>query len=219
MLTGQTFCVPFKPSFVKRGPLSRQPWRALRPLSNQATPLDGAYVILVAPKHASNVGSVARALANFEVSDLRLVSPRCDAFSSDAYKTACNSPAHARLQVADTLQDALAGSAGSIGFTRRAGATRQTHASIRHLLHDFPNAIPLHPHASPPETSSDGSDMVQSVGPSGKVALVFGREERVKRLLRVVKGIMAANGGQLAICVPSYRALRPPSRRCKPCTD
>ncbi|KAK9849125.1 hypothetical protein WJX84_010183 [Apatococcus fuscideae] len=74
--------------------------------------------------------------------------------------------------------DALAGSAGSIGFTRRAGATRQTHASIRHLLHDFPNAIPLHPHASPPETSSDGSDMVQSVGPSGKVALVFGREER-----------------------------------------
>lgn len=59
--------------------------------------------------------------------------------------------------------------AGSIGFTRRAGATRLTHTSIGDMLKEFPTSIPnmtLGP--SPAEVQ------VQS---HGTTALVFGREE------------------------------------------
>ncbi|KAK9819025.1 hypothetical protein WJX74_006576 [Apatococcus lobatus] len=141
----------------------------------QVRPLDGAFVVLVSPKHAANVGAAARSLANFEVSDLRLVSPRCEPFSSEAYRTACNAPAHAKLQVAETLQQALAGSTGSIGFTRRVGATRQTHASIRHLLREFPHALPLQAPAD--DTTVGISPKADIPGAQGKVGLVFGREE------------------------------------------
>jgi len=45
-------------------------------------------VILVEPNGPLNVGSVARLCSNFEVDELRIVSPRCDIFSLDAKKMA-----------------------------------------------------------------------------------------------------------------------------------
>ena len=45
-------------------------------------------VILVEPNGALNVGSVARLCSNFEVDELRIVSPKCDIFSLDAKKMA-----------------------------------------------------------------------------------------------------------------------------------
>ena len=45
-------------------------------------------VILVEPNGPLNVGSVARLCSNFEVSELRIVSPKCDIFSSEAKKMA-----------------------------------------------------------------------------------------------------------------------------------
>ena len=45
-------------------------------------------VILVEPNGPLNVGSVARLCANFEVDELRIVSPKCDIFSLEAKKMA-----------------------------------------------------------------------------------------------------------------------------------
>ena len=45
-------------------------------------------VILVEPNGPLNVGSVARLCANFEVEELRIVSPKCDIFSLEAKKMA-----------------------------------------------------------------------------------------------------------------------------------
>jgi len=45
-------------------------------------------VILVEPKGPLNVGSVARLCSNFDVDELRIVSPKCDIFSLQAKKMA-----------------------------------------------------------------------------------------------------------------------------------
>ena len=45
-------------------------------------------VILVEPNGPLNVGSVARLCSNFEVEELRIVSPRCDIFSLESKKMA-----------------------------------------------------------------------------------------------------------------------------------
>jgi len=45
-------------------------------------------VILVEPNGTLNVGSVARLCSNFEVDELRIVSPKCDIFSLEAKKMA-----------------------------------------------------------------------------------------------------------------------------------
>jgi len=45
-------------------------------------------IILVEPNGPLNVGSVARLCSNFEVDELRIVSPKCDLFSLDAKKMA-----------------------------------------------------------------------------------------------------------------------------------
>ena len=46
------------------------------------------YIILVEPNGPLNVGSVARLCSNFEVNELRIVSPKCDIFSLEAKKMA-----------------------------------------------------------------------------------------------------------------------------------
>jgi len=43
-------------------------------------------VILVEPNGPLNVGSVARLCSNFEVDELRIVSPKCDIFSLETKK-------------------------------------------------------------------------------------------------------------------------------------
>ena len=45
-------------------------------------------VILVEPKGPLNVGSVARLCSNFDVEELRIVSPKCDIYSFEAKKMA-----------------------------------------------------------------------------------------------------------------------------------
>ena len=45
-------------------------------------------VILVEPKGPLNVGSIARLCSNFEVDELRIVSPKCNVFSLEAKKMA-----------------------------------------------------------------------------------------------------------------------------------
>ena len=45
-------------------------------------------VVLIEPSGPINVGSIARLCANFEVNELRIVSPQCDIFSIESKKMA-----------------------------------------------------------------------------------------------------------------------------------
>jgi tRNA C32,U32 (ribose-2'-O)-methylase TrmJ len=104
--------------------------------------LSDVRVVLVAPKTPGNVGAVARACANFEALDLVVVAPRCDPLDGEAWRVACGDRVLSRLRAVDSLPEALADCTGSVGFTRRAGCTRLTHASIGAMLRDYPDAVP-----------------------------------------------------------------------------
>ena len=65
-------------------------------------------VILVEPNGPLNVGSVARLCSNFEVNELRIVSPKCDIFSLEAKKMAVKGQIYLdNCKIFDNLKDAL----------------------------------------------------------------------------------------------------------------
>ena len=65
-------------------------------------------VILVEPNGPLNVGSVARLCSNFEVDELRIVSPRCDIFSLEAKKMALKGQKFlVNFKIFDDLQKAI----------------------------------------------------------------------------------------------------------------
>ena len=113
------------------------------------------------PAGPINVGSVARLCANFEVSALRLVSPRCDPFSPESERMAVHGRSVlSRAQVFSSLIDAISDCSRSI-------------ATCGRLDH---GEIPLH---SP--QSALGWLLERPSQPGGEAApraLVFGREDR-----------------------------------------
>lgn len=118
--------------------------------------LDNLCVVLVAPSGALNIGSVARAMANFSISDLRLVAPQTDHLQDDARKMAVKAtPILEQARVYAELAEALADCHMALGTTRRFGKYREN------LLHPDEAAQTLLP-----------------LLPKGHVALVFGREDR-----------------------------------------
>jgi len=142
--------------------------------------LSDVRVVLVAPKTPSNVGAAARACANFESLNLWVVAPRCNPLEGEAWKIACGETVLSRLTVVGSLQEALADSTSSVGFTRRAGCTRLTHVSVDAMLRDFPESIPgMQPQQQlQPEGDTSGSSEVwEQIQEQGITALVFGREE------------------------------------------
>jgi TrmH family RNA methyltransferase len=110
-------------------------------------------LIIVSPMHASNIGSIARLAGNFGVSDVVVVSPRCDVFSSEAFALAT---VHARsvleaFQIKSSLAEAIEGAQYVIGFSRRVGDLRRPDLGW--------------------------SDLPSSVNHQGRVDLVFGPED------------------------------------------
>ncbi len=113
-------------------------------------------VVLVAPGGALNIGSVARAMANFGVNDLRLVMPQTDHLQDAARKMAVKAtPILEQATIHEDLESALADCRFAIGTTRRFGKYREN------LLHPDEAAQTLLPLLA-----------------KGCVALVFGRENR-----------------------------------------
>jgi len=113
-------------------------------------------IILVAPSGALNVGSAARAMANFGVSSLRLVDPQTDHLQDAARKMAVKAtPILEQATIHPSLAEALADCHFALGTTRRFGKYREN------LLHPDEAAQALLP-----------------LLPRGRVALVFGREDR-----------------------------------------
>ncbi|MGB0653753.1 MAG: RNA methyltransferase [Thermoplasmatota archaeon] len=116
-------------------------------------------VILVGTSHPGNVGAVARCAANFGVEQLRFVAPRCDIKTGEAVARA----KHARhlledALVVDELEEALEGTALSVGTT-----ARTTLAPNRFL-----------------RKTTDVRDWAEDLAKGewdGQLAIVFGRED------------------------------------------
>jgi tRNA/rRNA methyltransferase len=82
-------------------------------------------IVLVRPSSAGNVGAVARAMANFAMTDLRLVQPRCDVLARDALRRSTRGEAILRAaRVVDTLEAALADAVFTAGASCRGGRYR-----------------------------------------------------------------------------------------------
>lgn len=113
-------------------------------------------IVLVEPQGARNIGSVARAMANFAMSELRLVRPQTDHLQEEARQMAVKAGTileQARLYA--DLQAALTDCHCVFGTTRRLGKYRVD------ILNPDDAALQMLP-------LLDG----------GRVAIVFGREDK-----------------------------------------
>lgn len=111
-------------------------------------------IILVEPQNPGNIGMVCRAMANFGVSDLRLVNP-CDYLHPEARKFAVAAhPLLGSAQVFADLPTAIADLHLSVATTRRVGRLRGDLLDI--------GAVP---------------ELRRSLPEGGRMGLVFGRED------------------------------------------
>ena len=133
-------------------------------------------LVLVEPAGPLNVGSVARLCANYEVSQLRLVAPRCDPTDPQARLMAVRGgPQLAAAPCFDRLADALADCGRVLACSGRREQQERPHLAPAEAL-----AWLLQPQMGP-----------------ANVALVFGREDhglhndeldQAGRLLRIATG-------------------------------
>lgn len=118
--------------------------------------LNNLCIVLVEPKGARNIGSTARAMANFGMNDLRLVQPQTDHLQEEARQMAVKAGGileNARL--CPDLAAALTDCHCACGTTRRLGKYRV----------DILNP-------------DDAAQELLRLLDDGRVALVFGREDR-----------------------------------------
>lgn len=124
-------------------------------MTTEKTTLSKIKIILVEPAGELNVGSIARVMKNFGLSDLILVNPQCDRLSFEALKMAV----HAKeilenAVVVDTLPEALTGCTRAIATIGR----------------DYKGELPLeNPRNAFPWLLAE---------PEKPTALIFGREDR-----------------------------------------
>lgn len=111
-------------------------------------------IVLVAPRQPGNIGAVCRAMANFGVTDLRLVTP-CDRFHPEAVKFAVDAKALlGQATLHESLSDAVADLTMSVALTRRCGR-------LRGELHPVAAIQPL----------------ITTLPQQSRIGLVFGRED------------------------------------------
>ncbi|NIQ93544.1 MAG: RNA methyltransferase [Desulfuromonadales bacterium] len=117
---------------------------------------DNVSIVLVEPQGERNIGSVCRAMMNFGFRDLRLVNPQVDHRTHEARQMAVKAgDLLDKASLFDTLETALADCRLAIGTTRRFGKYRETFLS---------------PEKAAGEAAAAAAE--------GRVALVFGREDR-----------------------------------------
>ncbi|MCP9884431.1 RNA methyltransferase [Synechococcus sp. ATX 2A4] len=148
-------------------------------------------VVLVEPAGPLNVGSAARLCANFGISELRLVAPRCDHLGDEARRMAVHAqPLLERALVFPGLADAIADCRRVVAASGRpeaapvavvdppeafawlaaGGGDGEGAAGMGRALGDGPDHSPG-PAAAP-------AVAVPGVAVPGAAALVFGREDR-----------------------------------------
>ncbi len=117
-------------------------------------------IVLVSPQGAGNIGSVARVMANFGLSDLRLVTPRADPLSLEARAMACS--AHellASAKVVDSLSQAIAECRWVCGTTARLGERRRAFLTPRTAAPELLAAAPSALVFGPEDTGLSGADL------------------------------------------------------------
>lgn len=88
--------------------------------------LDHVAVVLHKPRNPQNIGAAARAMCNMGVSELRIVQPRdCDLTAVLKMATHAAAGIVERMQVFDTLDEALSPFQFVVGTTARLGKQRQ----------------------------------------------------------------------------------------------
>ena len=113
-------------------------------------------VVLVEPAGIINIGSVARLCENFGVSELRIVSPRCDYLAQESKKMAVRGvKILERAKIYQDLNSALSDCSRIV-----ATCGRKDHGEI------------------PLSSNKDGLSWALESGEKEKIALVFGREDR-----------------------------------------
>lgn len=113
-------------------------------------------VILVSPQGPANVGSIARLMANFGFSDLRLVKPRCNHLGDEARMMSLKAlPILQKARLFDTLQEAQA----DLEFTY---AFSMIQSEDRRPVYKLQDCI---------------SQIQKEVGTQSKMGFIFGRED------------------------------------------
>jgi len=114
-------------------------------------------VILVEPNGPLNVGSVARLCSNFEVEELRIVSPKCDIFSLEAKKMALKGQKYLdHCKIFDNLENAIFDCDLVIASSGRIDVSKDSFF----------------------ESSEDIFDWIFSFKKINNLAIIFGREDR-----------------------------------------
>ncbi len=114
-------------------------------------------VILVEPKGPLNVGSVARLCSNFEVEELRIVSPKCDIFSLEAKKMALKGQKYIdHCKIFDNLEQAIFDCDLVLASCGRLDASKDSNF----------------------ESSEDIFNWTLSFKKISNLAIIFGREDR-----------------------------------------
>ncbi|MEM1425255.1 MAG: RNA methyltransferase [Cyanobacteria bacterium P01_H01_bin.130] len=131
---------------------------------SQSDRLSGVRIVVVEPAGPRNVGSIARAMANFGLSELVLVNPQCDRLSQEALMMAVHAKDILKTaQVVDSVPDALVG-------CQRVAAT---------LGREFAGRVPVEAIAqvAPWLLGQDLSDRQDAQKSNIESAILFGRED------------------------------------------
>src|SRR5947208_2244629 len=99
-------------------------------------------IILVSPRGERNVGGVARLMGNFELQDLRLVSPRCEWKSLEAKKMSMQSFSILQeARVFETLTEAQADLEYSIALSGRREDEHRPRLNLFQYMQRFPELV------------------------------------------------------------------------------
>ena len=114
-------------------------------------------VILIEPNGAMNVGSIARLCANFEVNELRIISPKCDIFSLEAKKMALKGQRYLdKCKIFNNLEQAIFDCDLVLASCGRIDSSKDS-------FFEFPQ---------------DLSEWISSIKQIDNIAILFGREDR-----------------------------------------
>ncbi|MEM9091153.1 MAG: RNA methyltransferase [Cyanobacteria bacterium P01_F01_bin.53] len=142
--------------------------------ASASTDLSSVRIVLVAPAGPLNIGSVARVMKNFGLSQLVLVTPQCDPLSEEALKMAVHAKdlLHTAKQV-NTIPEALDGCSRAVATTAR---QRGFEAPLGLPEIILPSLLPTGPAASNSEASYGDTGIAAE--DQEQTALIFGPEDR-----------------------------------------